>query len=369
MEKETISKGQAISLAALFVMGSTITLGTAGQAKNDLWISIIIAFAASIPFILIYTRILSMFPGKDLFEILETVFGKLAGKLLTIIYIWYAFHLGSLVIRNFAEFVNTVSLPETPLFITVFFFGIFGIWIVKAGIEVFGRTANLFIMIDLIVILLVNLAVFPQINPDFLKPVLGNGWAPVLQGAFSSFTFPFAETVVLMGAIFSLNKKDSLAKSYLWGLGIAAAIILILGVRNVLMLGANYVTSLYFPSYIAVSRIKIGEFLQRIEVTVDIVFLSTAFFKSSLCLLTACRGIKSLFNLSDYRSVVLQTGLLMSTFSCLVYKSIMEMREWAFEIYQYYALPFQVFLPAIILVGATIRKRRGKEPEEKCTTV
>ena len=117
--------------------------------------------------------------------------------------------------------------------------------------------------------------------------------------------------------------------------------------------------SFYFPSYAAVSRIKIGDFLQRIEVFVSLEFIFGIFIKSSICLLVACKGIGKMFNLKDYRSIVIQTGLLMIYFSYTIYDNSMEMEYWAFKVYSYYAFPFQVILPIIIWILAELKVRKN----------
>lgn len=104
-------------------------------------------------------------------------------------------------------------------------------------------------------------------------------------------------------------------------------IIITLTLRNISILG-TMLDILYFPSHVAVSRISIGDFLQRIEITVAIVFVFGAFIKTSVCLLVACIGIGRVFKLSDYRSIVIQTGLLMIYLSYFVYDSIMLMNYW-----------------------------------------
>ena len=43
-----------------------------------------------------FSRILSLYPGKDLFDILQIVMGKFVGKFISILMIWFAFHDGSL---------------------------------------------------------------------------------------------------------------------------------------------------------------------------------------------------------------------------------------------------------------------------------
>lgn len=116
-------------------------------------------------------------------------------------------------------------------------------------------------------------------------------------------------------------------------------------------------SKLYFPAHVAVSRISVGDFLQRIELSVAVVFVTGAFIKSSICLFVSCQGVAKLFKLNEYRSIVIQMGLLMIYLSYALYDSIIEMRTWAMQIYPYYAIPFQVILPLIILLIAEIKIR------------
>jgi spore germination protein KB len=60
----------------------------------------------------------------------------------------------------------------------------------------------------------------------------------------------------------------------------------------------------------------------------------------------------------DYRSIVIQIGLLMIYFSYTVYDNSMEMQYWAFKVYPYYAFPFQVIIPIIIWILAEIKTRK-----------
>ena len=123
--------------------------------------------------------------------------------------------------------------------------------------------------------------------------------------------------------------------------------------------------ALYFPSHEAVSRISIGSFLERIEVTVSLVFIASAFIKCSVCLFTACKGVSRVFNLHNYTSVVIQIGLLMIYFSYIVYKNIMDMNSWVYKIYPYYSFPFQVIIPIALWIIAEIKHRNKSATARK----
>ena len=358
MQKEQITDKEAICLLIVFVMGTSLIIGVGEDAKNDAWIAGIVGIIMAIPMLLIFSRILSLFQGKDLFDILNSTLGKVMGKIVAIIYIWYAFHLGAMVLRNFGEFINTVSLTETPMFVPLLCMGLLCIIASKLGIEVLGRTTTYFVPIIFFILVVVQMLAIPQLHLNHLKPILGNGLAPVLQGGFVTFSFPLAETVLFIGVFCSLKKKSPF-RVYYWGILISAIIIIITTIRNIGVLG-NMRGSFYYPSYAAVSRISVGDFVQRIEVTVSIVFIFSAFIKSSICLLVACKGIGKMFNLKDYRSIVIQTGLLMVYFSYIVYDNSMEMIYWAIKVYPYYAFPMQVILPIIIWIIAEIKRKRNR---------
>lgn len=359
MQKEQVSDKEAICILIIFIIGSSLIIGIGGDAKNDAWISGIVGIIMAIPMLLVFSRILSLFKGKDLFDILNITFGKVIGKIVAILYIWYAFHLGALVLRNFGEFINTVALPETPMLVSLLGLGLMCIIAMRLGIEVLGRTTTYFLPLLIFIMVAVQLLAISQLHLNYIKPILGNGLIPVLKGGFSAFSFPFAETVLFIGVFSSLQTKKSPYKVYFCGILISAIILIITTIRNIAILG-NRVGSFYFPSYEAVSMISIGDFLQRIEATVSVVFILGAFIKGSICLLVVCKGIGKMFNLKDYRSIVIQTGLLMIYFSYTIYDNIMQMSYWAFKVYAYYAFPFQVILPIIIWIAAEIKERKNK---------
>ena len=88
------------------------------------------------------------------------------------------------------------------------------------------------------------------------------------------------------------------------------------------------------------------------------VFIFGVFIKGSICLLFVCKGIEKMFKLKDYRTIVIQTGLLMIYFSYIIYDNSMTMKYWAFKVYPIYAFPFQVILPIMIWITAEVKVRK-----------
>jgi len=303
-----------------------------------------------------FSRILSLYPGKDLFDILQIVMGKLLGKIISILMIWFAFHDGTLVLRNLLEFTNTLVFPDTPVVIPMIFFTILLIWSLKAGIEVLGRWAEFFSWIIISIVLIVPLLSIPQKDISRLKPVLSNGITPLLKGAFSSFSFPFGETIVFTMVFSNISKVKNYKKTFIVGLFVGGALVLLTSLRNLLVLGSETVSRLYFHSTMAVSLIRLG-FLQRLEMTVIIVFLVCVFIKISIATFAVCNGISKIFGFDDYKFIATPIALLMLSFSFFIYKSTMEMSFWASNIFTYYSFHFEVIIPLIIFIVAEVRSR------------
>ncbi|MEK3695610.1 endospore germination permease [Paenibacillus sp. FSL R10-2199] len=358
MSKEIIPAGQSISIAVLFISGSSLFMGASGESGNSSWIALLLAILLAVPLMLVYSRLHVLFPGKDLYDMLIAVFGAVLGRMLSCLYIWYALHLGSLVLRNFGEFSKTVALTATPMIAPMLVIGLLCVWVVGAGMEVLGRSSKFLLLFSLMVIVFIELLSVPKYEYHHLKPLLDSGWGLVLRDTAGSFTFPFAEIVIFLGAFNVLPAKGSARRVLLSGTLIAGMIIIVVTLRNLLVLGPDILSSLYFPSYVAVSRINIGDFLTRIEGSSAIIFVTALFIKASLCLYVTCNGVSKVFKLKSYRSVVLQMGLIMVYLSGFIYKDIMEMQYFAYHIYKVYALPFQVVIPVMLWITAEILSRR-----------
>ncbi|TCO74965.1 GerAB/ArcD/ProY family transporter [Marinisporobacter balticus] len=356
MHKEVISDREGICLVILFISGSTLAMPTGAAAGRDLWLAILFAIVIAIPILLIYAKLLSLFLGKDLFDILEYGFGKIIGKGIGILFIWFAFHLGVLSIRNIGEFPVTVSLPETPIPIFTLSMIMLAIWIVKEGIEVLGRWANIFVLFNAPIPSMIILMLIPIMDINNIQPILYDGINPLLKGTFEAFAFPFAETVLFTMIVSSLKTKKSSYNIYIKGLLLGGMLILGVSLTEVLVLGPDLYGATFFPNHVVARKVDIGETLQRMEVIVILATTTASFLKMSVCLLAVCNGIAKIFNLDDYRGFVTPIGLLMFNFAIFIYKSINEMTMWASSIWPYYAFLFQVILPIVLFIVVMIKR-------------
>jgi len=362
---EKINIKQAVSMITLYAIGSAIVLASGAGAKQDMWIAISLGFLLCIPFLFCYSYIIFQNQEKDFIKQLEKLFGKILSKIILAMFLWYAFELGALVFRNFSEFIQVVSFPETPQYYIVLPMGFICIWAVRSGISTIARwsafTAPLLVFLILFMIVLS----IPSMQPDNLLPMLYEGWKPVIDNGLNVFAFPFAETVLFLFILPSLDKQNKSAAAYIAGSSIAFILIALASARNIMVIGRQTVQMIYFPSYAAVGIIDVANVIQRIEVLVSTSFMFGGFLKISLCLYVSCKCLAGLFNETDYKIFASPLCILMMGLSMILYDNVMEMFSWAEEIYKYYAFPFQVIIPVIILTACIIDKRKSSTATQK----
>ncbi|WFD10173.1 GerAB/ArcD/ProY family transporter [Tepidibacter hydrothermalis] len=358
MNKEIISDKQGIALIILFIVGTSSIQASGLDAKQDLWITVILSIFMALPVVILFGRLHVIFPQKDLFDIIEICFGKFIGKIIIMLFTFFCFETGSEVLRNFGQFVNIVTLHDTPLVIPDTIMIILCIWAVKEGIELTGRWSEFFILIVIGFLFVSVLLLIPDINMNNISPTLYNGAKPVMQGAFIVFLFPFTQILPFTMAFSTFKRKTSPYKVYTVGLIIGGILIFVISVTNILVLGINQASIVYHPSYFTTGRIDIGNFVQRVEVIITTIFSLGAFIKISIYLLGACKGVVKIFGYVDYRFIVMPIALSMLNLSCFIVDNIMEFWEWTDEVWKYYGLFFQVILPIIIWITCEIKKNR-----------
>lgn len=357
MEKEVISQKQAIIIMSTFIIGSSAILGVGTNAKQDVWLAIIIAMVMASLIIIVYGRISSLLPGKNIYEIFEFLFGKVFGKIISLSFLFYAFHLGALIIRDFSEFVRIVSLPETPGCMFIFPAGLLLIWAVRGGVELLGRFLAIFFPVYVFMIITVTCLSIPLFDFSNLKPVLYDGLMPVFNVSFKVFSYPFAETVVFLCLMGDIRENSNVYKIYYTSLLLGGFILLVIALRSILVLGIPNRLIQNYASYASTRIIRIGTFLQRIEASIAIVFMISGFTKATVCMYTATKGLSHLFNIKDYRKLAAPIGVLISLFSMIIHKDAAELFEWTEKIYAYYAIPFQIIIPIIVWITAEIKTR------------
>jgi spore germination protein KB len=63
MNHKKMNAKQAICMLTIFTLGSTL-LYSGGEINQDLWLSVLIGASLFVPVLLVYARLISLYPGK-----------------------------------------------------------------------------------------------------------------------------------------------------------------------------------------------------------------------------------------------------------------------------------------------------------------
>ncbi len=359
MKKEMISMPQAFCIIAVFIWGSSVVMAGNTDVVQDSWISLLLAIAFAVPLLLIYARVMRLYPEKNIFEILQLVFGKIAGGLLIALISWYSLHLCAIVLNNFSQFIEIVAMPETPQLPLMIIMLAVTTYLAMSGSEALGKWSVISLPIILTVVILTIVLALPHMDFSNILPIFEHKFSQIADDSFKLFSFPFAETVLFLGIADSIKKQTNPYKLYVYASCFAGFILLLVMLRNIELLGE--LTKIeYFSSYVAARIIDVGDFLTRIEGTISMNFIITGVTKTTLCLLVAAKGIAHLFGISNYRQILIPVSALSLALSITLYNSAMQMFGF-FGAYPYYAMPFQVFIPVALWLIAEMKTKRQKK--------
>lgn len=362
MQKEKVTPNQVMFSIVLFNFGSSVVMGVSTDLNQNTWIAILAATLLALLIFLVYSRILHLFPEKNLFQIAELLFGGIGGKIISALFVWYGLHLAALVLRNFSEFIQVSVIPETPQLPIMILMVLTAVYLARSGMGAVGKWSVAGALFVLIIVFITFATSVHQMELGDLLPVMGSSPKKLVQSTLQIFSFPYAESVLFLCVGDVMGKGARSYKMFMWALVLILAIFLLVFLRNLTVLGRALMSISYFPSYVTARIIEVGDFLQRIEGSITSNFLVAGIVKISVCLLAASKGLISLFKQKDSRALVLPAGLLSLAFCAILYNNVMEM--FAFLHYNfYYALPFQVFIPLALWIAGEIHVKRAMAQE------
>mgnify|MGYP002349358349 FL=1 len=272
---------------------------------------------------------------------------------------WYALHLSALVLRNFSEFIQISSMLETPQLPVAGIMMLTVCALVRNGGKAVGKWAVATTPFVLGIVVLTVTFSINIMDPKHFLPILEHPIPQIAGDAFQVFSFPFAETVLFLSIADFVKPGDKPIRIYVLAMLFSAVVLQVIIARNLMVLGPAVVSVEYFPSYAAARIINLGDFLSRIEGSISVNFMLAGITKIAVCLIAASRGLASLFGIRSWRSMVLPSGLMALMLSTILYNNTMEMFSFV-KAYPYYALPFEVALPAALWAASEIRARKAK---------
>lgn len=363
MLNEKINARQLFALIMLFEFGTALVLPIGFVAQRDVWLSILLAMVGGVGLYWIYDYLYRQYPDLNLSGYIRRILGNYAGWPVSFLYLGFFIHNDSRILRETGELLVTSAYDMTPIFVINACFMLVVIFVVSKGVEVLARTGEIYLLHVLILGAAGTIMILASgiIRIHNLFPVLGDGWRPVLESAYRNILmFPFGETISFAAILPSLNKSSSGRKSGVLALLCSGIVLSGTHAMEVSVLGADIYGRSTFPLFLAVSKVNIMDFIQRMDGLVILTLIISAFFKCAITCYAAIVVAADLFRVKKPEKLALPVGII------ILFNSMMTSNNWpefgfkGKEVIMGRLLPFYaVAVPLALLVVHWIRRAFG----------
>jgi len=360
MEKAKISSKQLFSLIVLFELGSAVVVGLGMDAKQDAWLAILLGMFAGLALFLVYGYLFCKYPTLLLTQYTEKILGKYIGRTLAFFYTLYFIYIASRVLRDFGDLIITAIFSQTPLIVVnlliILVIG-YGCYL---GIEVLGRTAEIFFIVIMMLGILFMFFVFASNLPKIenLQPVLEEGLKPVLKTAFPlTLTFPFGEMIVFTMLLPYMNKPQQCIRTGLEAMILSGLLLSFTIVINISVLGAHSAANTPFPLLMTIKKVNVADFIQRLDPIALLALIIGGFFKITIFSYAAVIGLSDLFKVKQYQKLIPPICIVTLIASIKIASNFTEHIDIGLnEVPFYLHIPFQIGIPLLLLIITLIRK-------------
>ncbi|MEH7612939.1 GerAB/ArcD/ProY family transporter, partial [Gottfriedia acidiceleris] len=220
---DQISTNQTVMLIVNFIFGAGILIlprSVTDKVKTpDGWITVIISGLIITLLTFLLVMLCKQYPNETYFQFTQKIIGKWLGISLSIIIIVYYVCLSALEVRVMAETTRLFLLQGTPTWAILIPFLWIGLYLVLGGINSIARILEIIFPITVLFFLLVIFLGIGIIEIDNLRPVLGNGIKPVLNG-LKTTSLSFSGFEVILFIFVFMKDKSKISKTIMFGIGI-----------------------------------------------------------------------------------------------------------------------------------------------------
>ncbi|NUU74983.1 GerAB/ArcD/ProY family transporter [Paenibacillus xylanilyticus] len=348
---------QAITWFALYQIGSAylvLPAALSSVAKQDAWLSIPLSLLFHLLFIPLYTSIVRKMQVRSFVEYLRCLFGPLGGTIATVFIVCYPFLECVMTLRNLGDFVTTSIMPETPYDAVYFIMLIAVYFAVKSGPVVIGRCAEILFFFLLALFLLVRITLLPGSEPNNLLPILENGLKPVVLASINLLAFPYLEAILYLFFAHHFSDPKQWRKSVIASALISGVMYFFMVLQIITVISAGVVADLTFPTFFIDRTISIGEFLQRFEIILAVVWFVTIFFRLALLLYISSQGLAEAFRLRSANALLVPLVLIVLAMADFIWPNISFIIEFN-QIWPYYAMIFGIVFPIVLWLTGKMR--------------
>ena len=258
----------------------------------DSWITIIASYLIGfIPlFLILYISNYKI--DLNIYEKNIYLFGKTIGTIINLTISLILFIIAVTLLYNVTSFITTQFLYHTPMLITSLLLVALSIYATSKEINVISHISLILITINLIIFILSTSSLIKEIHLDYLLPILKT---PTKNIFITSLKLSIINTIPLIiilvipkNNITNINMYNkSITISYIIGMLIS----FIITTTTITTLNIYLTRAFEYSEYIALKKIKLFGFLERVENIISIKWVTETFIYITLIIYSISKSL------------------------------------------------------------------------------
>ncbi|MCY9581766.1 GerAB/ArcD/ProY family transporter [Paenibacillus alvei] len=363
---EKITTQQAAVFVANYILGvGILTLPRAAAEKvktPDIWLTVILGGLIAMVAGIIVAKLSQQYPGKTIYEYSQHIVGKWLGIVLNASIIIYFIVTSGNMVRAMSEVMNLYLLEGTPRWVVIMSFLWVGMYIIVGGVSAIARFFEIVFPLTVLTILFLALLSFKIFDVNNLRPVLGQGIGPVLNGVKTTgLSFSGFEILLVLQAYMSTPKKA--VRAVVIGILIP---ILFYVVTVVMVVGALSISGVVSQTWPTITLFRSFEYpgilFERYESLLLVIWVIQIFTTYAITHYAAALGIARMVN-KDIRPMLyaLIPVIYLASMSPRNINDLFSMGERIGDV----AMIMFGILPAILLIIVKWRRRLARNEQEQ----
>ncbi|MEC0273855.1 GerAB/ArcD/ProY family transporter [Peribacillus frigoritolerans] len=252
------------------------------SAKRDGWISVLLALGLILIWCLLLFYIHKSTGQSNIFVWVETNIGMASGKILSIATSIFFASLAAVSLKEMIVWTKVSYLPITPPILEIILFTGLCFFLASTNIQTIVIT-NTFVLTAVIVFgIFVAIANIQFKDFSLLKPIMENGWSPVVSGMI----YPLSGLIELIVILFMQQKVHGQLKFKVFTLNAIILTWLILGplIGSITEFGPLEASRQKYPAFEQWGLVTLGRFIEHLDFLSIYQWLTGAFIRVSFFL-------------------------------------------------------------------------------------
>lgn len=348
------------STCSTSILSMPLILGS--MSGRDSWWIVAIGTLLGAPIIFMLLTLARWYPKSTFFQISQAIVGKKLGLLCALAFTALPLLTVSTKLHYSTVFIKTHLLVDTP---TVIIVGLCMSVVAMAcmlGVEAFARTAELTTLLFFVPLVLLLVMKWPDADLGAVLPILRGEHASYVSATLFYISITACNSLILL-SIYpgQISNKRKAERAFWQGFLIACLILLLVTILCITVLGPELMIATYFPMFSLSQRVSFGDFAQRVEALLTIIWFITIYFKITLYLYATVQGFNFILKIKKSKALVFPLAFLFLFIPLQAFDNTATDYDFYVGPAMWLSIIIGGLLPAVLfLIGIIKRKKKNQ---------